>query len=664
MIDGYQDTFVEILDSAVFQISTMKPSEWAEKHRWLTSDVSNIAGLYSYKNAPYIREMADFFAADHPGRKGACMKGGQLGGSTGIFQNVIGWIIAESPCPVVYLAGHEGVFSGAVAKVDLMIDNSGLRGKIRPTAKKKRNSKSGDTDYLKEFAGGSLRMDITNHKSIRDWTVKIGLFDDYDSMVGDSKQSGSTQALLEQRGSTYKDTMKFFWNSTPELKETSNIYKVYLQGDQRKLNIPCPCCNEFIVLHWSIKSEIPGETAGITWKLDDSGDLLAGSVGYVCQKCGGFFNDWQKTEVLQVGVWVPTVKPAEPGFYSWHLPSLYAPVYMFGWVEYVRQYLRANPPGGVRDEKLHQTFVNLVLAEPYEKETVVVSSLQIQGNRRPYKVGVVPEALSVSDGNGRIVFLTLSADVNGKIDDARLDYEVVAWPEGGQAYAITHGSIGTFVPKEGIPDPNRVKMSYRHDVSNSVWPIFDKILDNVFQSDNGNQHRIGFSVIDCGYLDRYVSSYVNKVGQNRWIVMVKGTPESNYISIENRRKFFAKSQNIKNLFLVESNLVKDVVTSQMALEWDWKNGEAQTSGFMNYPEIGADGKFSRENYFSHFEAEEKIFYNGKFTWKKKHDHLQNHLFDCRCYNEVARDIFVMKILESFKMQPLDWASFVVLLRKN
>ena len=60
----------------------------------------------------------------------------------------------------------------------------------------------------------------------------------------------------------------------------------------------------------------------------------------------------------------------------------------------------------------------------------------------------IPEKLSVKDGNGQVVLITLASDLNGKMDDARLDYEVVAWTESGANYSIDHGSIGTFIPNQ------------------------------------------------------------------------------------------------------------------------------------------------------------------------------------------------------------------------
>jgi hypothetical protein len=72
----------------------------------------------------------------------------------------------------------------------------------------------------------------------------------------------------------------------------------------------------------------------------------------------------------------------------------------------------------------------------------------------------------MSDGNGRIVLLTCAADMNGKVDDARLDFEIVAWAKSGASYSICHGSIGTFIPRENsLKEKNNCK-TFDKEVNN------------------------------------------------------------------------------------------------------------------------------------------------------------------------------------------------------
>jgi phage terminase large subunit GpA-like protein len=68
-----------------------------------------------------------------------------------------------------------------------------------------------------------------------------------------------------------------------------------------------------------------------------------------------------------------------------------------------------------------------------------------------------------------------------------------------------------------------------------------------------------------------------------------------------------------------------------------------------------------ENFFSHFEAEEKILdHDGRYRWIKK-PNLQNHLFDCRLYAMIAKNIMVEWVGKSgvLGVKNPSWGDYVV-----
>lgn len=644
----------EIIDCARFVLSDILPSEWCESNRMMTSDVSPIPGLFRYDNSPYTREIVDCLAPSHPSRIVAVQKAAQIGFSTSVIEAAIGWIIAQSQGNILFLVGHDDLVKDAMNKVDRMIDNTGIRPLIKSSAVRVRNTKSGDTDSRKDFAGGYLKLGTANHKTLRNISMQYGFIDDFESMKGDTKQSGSTKEMIEQRFAAFASKMKLLYISTPEIKATSNIEPVYLLGDQRKYHLPCPCCTELIRLEWAVKSEKNAEEmAGMTWKLDENGELIQDSVGYICYKCGGFFDDTNKTELLKLGVWVPTARPSQPGYYSYHISALYAPTYMFGWAHYVRKYIEANPLGGQRDEKIWKTFVNLVLGETYEPAGEGLKATELQMNVRPYDVGSVPEKLSLADGNGKIVLLTCGTDMNGKEDDARLDYSIRAWSETGVTYSVTHGSVGTFIPKDpGKVD--RVKWTYRKGQPNNVWTEFDKIIGATYKTDTERGMMIMMTGLDTGYLNVHAYPYIDS--SNFTIVGLKGDKDK-YSPIGIDKRTFKQSVEKVNLFLVEANVVKDVLSSKMNLKWSPDHHEVQPPGFLNFP-LPSGGKYLYTNYFSHFEAEHRTTKDGKWGWQKKSANHQNHLFDCECYNEAVKDILLWKLFKELKIQNGVWNDFV------
>lgn len=667
MIEIRKQQIAELLDSTYFQLSSILPSQWAEANRRMGSAESKYKGKFSYDITPYCKEIVDCCSPTHPAKIVSVMKGQQVGFSTGVIEPAIGWTIAENPGNILFLTGHSDLADEAVNKLDLMIDSCGIRHLIRPQAIRAKSMKTGDTNSKKEFPGGSLVSGgASNHKLLRQRSIKVAFIDDFDAAKSATKESGSTRKMIEGRLAAYFDEMKLFYISTPELKQTSNIEPVYYLGDQRKYKVPCPCCGDFINLEWEVELE-SGNKAGITYKVDDKGKLIKGTVGYICQSCGGFFTDAKKYEMNINGIWTPTAEPFQEGYYSYHLSSLYAPPGMKNWEAYVYDYLEACPIGQPRKEHLYKTFVNLCLGQTYEEVSEEIQSNALQKNIMDYEVGSVPEKLSLQHGNGKIVLITCAADLNGVEDDARLDYEVVAWSENGSSYSITHGSIGTFVPRENLlrHKEDRERWSYRHGVDNSVWTAFEELLQATWITDTGRKMKAFVTGLDVGYMDKYAWAFIDRTNNN--VLGLKGKNTEVYVKNDADRRSFKSGQERGKLYIVEGNMVKDDIADLIRLNWE--KGTHQPAGFMNFP-TPSGGKYLYQNYFAHYEAEHKQPQTAKdgtvsgFRWVKKDSTVQNHLFDCRVYNMVVKDIIVWQICRELKIQNGTWADFVnVLLQR-
>lgn len=660
----YSTQLQEILEGTRYLLSDVKPSIWAEERRIMTSDVSPFPGKFSYDRTPYLRELVDCLSPDHPARVVFIKKGAQLGVSAGLIENGTGWVIDQQPCNILSITGHAELGDYAMKRVDQVIDSCGLRPLIKPNALRKKNQRTGDTNKSKEFPGGTLIMGTANHKTLRQISVMVGFIDDFDAIKKSSRGAGNTTELIEQRFAAYHLKRKTFYISSPELKTESNIEPGYLLGDQRKFHIPCPCCGDYIVLYWVVDEE-GKRKGGITYELDEQGELIPGSVGYTCQSCGGFFTESRKDELLRMGEWRPTAKAKRPGYFSYHISSLYAPAGMFDWPHYVSKYLAANPPGQPQKEDLMKTFVNVVLGEPWEERGEAPKASQLMKNIRPYSINVVPENISIKDGNGEIVMLTCACDMNGTVEDARLDYEIVAWAESGASYSISHGSIGTFVPRENSikNKTDRARWSYEEYKQNSVWPVLNEILNAKYTTDNGRQMKIAFSGIDCGHYTNYAYAFLDKT--NAFVVGLKGNKIDKYTRYDANAPTFKRGLERDKLYMLQVNKLKDELASLMKLRWDAGNDDYQPAGFMNFPQP-ANGLYGFENYFEHYEAEHCIVEDGTdgerlaYKWVKKTSVSQNHLWDCRVYNMALRDIFAHVVCQQSKINT-SWANCVEIL---
>lgn len=680
----------EVLDACRFKISDIKPSQFMEE-RVIMPPGSAFPGNFSYNLTPYSKEPVDCIDPNHPARKIAIMKGGQIGLSSGLLRPAICFTISENPGNILFLIGNDNLVDDGMVQLDQLIDVSGIRHLIRSNVQRVKNSRTGDTNRRKEFFGGRLlAASGNNNKIIAQFDAMILIVDDMDLIKNKSSIDGDMRKLFEQRTAAYAHKSKTVYVSTPRVKSTSNIYPAFLQGDQRYFHIPCPHCGELIVYKWSTpRQDDPSKQGGISYVVDEkTGELITDSVGYVCQLCGKFFDESEKYERNLKGVWIPTAKPKEEGFYSYHISSLYAPPGMKNWTGYVRDFIEANPQGMPRKEAMNHTFYNLCLGEPYEPAGEEIKANMLMKNMRPYSVGIVPEDLSKQDGNGEIVMLTCAMDLNGRFghetreDDVRLDYEVVAWCESGSSYSVQHGSIGTYVPFETdeqrkIP---REKWTYEHNRSNSVWGEVDKLLNTEFPVDGGKRKmKILFSTMDTGYCEKQAFEYIDK---NKFLLMgIKGNPEDKSKPLYKVTPNYKEALTKRNLYILDGHSYKEELAAYMRMNWSGSVREEQPTGFMNFPSQGLEVTFpgmhrsttlyQYTNFFSHFEAEKRVpdlNENGEevgFVWKKKSPQAQNHFWDCRIYNMAAKEIFMGQVFKEIKVKDnLTWTNFCrILLQK-
>lgn len=640
-----------------FNIQTTRqtPSEWAEENRVMTSDVSRFTGKWSYNKTPYTREIVDTLSPDHPMRILSLMGGSQTGKSHGFIFNGIGYIIKNAPGNILLTCGDDDLTKGAMVKIDQMIENSGLRHLIRPNTIKRSNQKTGDTDKVKEFVGGSLiAQSIKAVDKIKQNSFQYGFLDDFESANrSNSANVGDIFDLVMMRFNSFRDTMKVCMIGVPEIKQTSLIEPAFMSGDQRYYMMPCPCCGKQIRFIWNQKLEGKQEDAGIVFETDSNHALIENSVGYICQECGNFFKENKKTGMLHDGIWMPSAKPSRPDWYSYHLSGLYAPTGFFNWTHYAYQYLKIFPGDGVILERKLQSFQNHVLAQTYEEKITEIDSNLISRNIRNYEIGTIPNDLSISDGNGSIILLTMACDLNGFEDDARLDYEILAHSETGSTYSIDHGSIGSF--QRGLNKENREIMSYHRNCENSVWDFLDLILQKEYSLSDGQKMKIAVAGIDTGFFTQLAYNFIDKHNATTIVVGMRGDPDEKLRNTYLDTPYFKESKERLDLYLVQTNQIKDALNQLMKLKYN--PDKSQEAGFMNYPSP-SNRKYDYL-YFEQYEGEIRkpvISANGtemSYLWQKKTQQSKNHFWDCRVYNLALREIFI-KIISKELGKKITW----------
>lgn len=642
-------------------LSDIRPSLWAEKNIVIPGG----KGKVNYDFNPYCREIIDELAPDSPIQIDTVMKGSQITFSSGVIYPYLGYTIKEDPANTYLMVGTQELVKLAGEKLDQMISGAKLLDYIGYSVQRKRNTKSGDTDEIKYFPNGFIKVGSpTNAKSIAQVDLKKIILDDADAMRNSSKDAGNILDLLMMRSASDMMGFKLLLVGTPLLKATSILEPEFLKGDQRRYFVECPCCHEPIIFKWEVRegdliNSLTGETAagngGVYWRTDNHDTLIQSSVGYVCYKCAGFFDDRGKQKQLREGSWIPTAHSKSPIRRSRHISSLYAPEGMYNWSYYAEKYIEANLPGQPRDERKMQTLVNTCWGETYEGKTESPKATQIQSNLRPYRVGTLPVKLMEADGNGGVALITFAADLNGTVDDARVDWEIVAHSYTGATYSVAHGSVGTFVPRENTlaVKADRKAWTYRHGHPGSVWSELERIIYADYVGDDGLYYAIGKAGIDIGHLSDYVWEFIDNMIRrhpHNPPVGLRGNKEEKYKPQHANVKLYEVGKARNDAYYLQVGYLKDMLAGYMQMDWNERRDGAQPANFMNFPTPDPEKRlYLPDTYFSHYESEQRSLItdpkDGSVTyrWVKVNTAAQNHYFDVRIYGLALREIMTTEL---------------------
>jgi phage terminase large subunit GpA-like protein len=411
------------------------------------------------------------------------------------------------------------------------------------------------------------------------------------------------------------------------------------------------------------------------WELNERGKLIKESVHYECQNCRSKILETSKYELNLSGKWVATAEPEIEFYVSYLLNGLTIPPGFITWVDLVREFLEACPPGGKVDTNKLKTFLNIRMGQTWEELGESPKVHQLMQNTREYKPGIVPDVTCERDGNKSIVILTLSCDLNGIMEqgneDVRIDWELLAHAATGVTYSVDQGSIGSFKRKrdkskiERERDGDRKRWTYMHKAPNSVWPEFLKLIEKNWVCESGNEMNAVLTVIDTGFFTRLAKDFIESFSKRTELVIgIKGSTELDFRRTNKDTPRVRRSREQHNIYILEVNQIKDELSSYMKLRLG--NDDFQPDGFMNYPQQEG-GKYSMKNYFIHYEGEKRseVLKDGNvvgFKWDKKTSDSQNHFWDVRIYGLAAKEIYIDMLKRSDpKLKELTWAEFALMM---
>jgi phage terminase large subunit GpA-like protein len=431
-------------------------AEWAQAERVVAEGASE--GRWRNERAPYLVEIMEACSLTRPTRRVSFLGSAQIG-KTQVGLNLAGQILSETPAQaMIVLPSLNSLRMYNRDKLDRMIQASPALTKA--VADVTERSGQASTTAVKRGARGA-QVELVTASSSRDLqsrTARVVIMEEiseYDTDVG-GRGDPVDQALARtiqwrKRGEKVVDI------STPGLKNSCRITKLYAAGSGGRFLVGCPHCDHrqelrFAQLHWPA-----GEPEKAV---------------YSCEGCGTDIEEIYKGRMLAGGAWVHERPELLSRHASYRLNALYSP--FTPWSEVAKEAEKAEADPGKQ-----KTFYQQWLGEAWDEAFDLPKAEILLLRRDKWQPGRVPPG---------VLTLMGSTDVQGD----RLEWAVWGFDRRFGQWLIDTGVL------EG--DPTRPE----------VWQAHDALLKRRWVDAWGKERAPDVWGIDSGYLSTQVYGYVRR----------------------------------------------------------------------------------------------------------------------------------------------------------
>nr|UYL16882.1 MAG: terminase large subunit [Caudoviricetes sp.] len=515
-----------------------------------------------------------------------------------MINNVSGYYIDQEPSPQMMVQPTlQTAKEYSQIRIGPMIKASpSLSGKVideETTTRKKDKPNM----FYKPYPGGYLVLAGSNSApSLASKPIKILLRDEIDRFPDTIPGEGSPLELSEQRARTFYNR-KIIDSSTPLEKGKSKIESIYEKSDKRHYLLPCPHCNHEQEI--TFKDSVKWDKEGTDLERSKTAKIVCLSCGETMKGSGRCDSEW-----LAKGRWVKTAESDIAGFY---LSALYSPLITLQ--EIVEKWLDAIHS---RDEEKKQTFYNLMLGLPYEKNSQAAAEYEhLYEKRREVYHADIPS---------QVCLLTAGVDVQ----DEYLVGEVVGWGSGWESWGIEYRVF------MGSPDTPK------------VWQELDDWLLKKRMFIEGGEIPVSSTFIDSGgHFTTEVYKFT-KLRESRRVFSIKGHAREHSPFISKPIKSGQVNANRFDIYV-------DAGKSKM---WTRIHESSEGPGYCHFP-INLEKGYDLE-YFKGMMSEKyqikSIGGGRKGEWVKIRK--RNEPWDVRNYATAAAELIVRDVSELEKLNEM------------
>jgi phage terminase large subunit GpA-like protein len=182
--------------------------------------------------------------------------------------------------------------------------------------------------------------------------------------------------------------------------------------------------------------------------------------------------------------------------------------------------------------------------------------------------------------------------------------------------------------------------------TDTPWKEMDKVLDETWQSANGNEIQLRMLTVDSGYNTNHVYSWIRSKSPDR-VRAIKGSDSLQMSFGQPRdidiRKDGARLTRAVKVWAVGVSVIKSELYSWLKLDSAGDDGK-HLPGFCHFPQYD-------EDYFKRLCSEQLVqkLVNGRTVHRWIKIHERNEPLDCRVYARAAAAMFGMD-----RFRDTDW----------
>lgn len=335
----------------------------------------------------------------------------------------------------------------------------------------------------KHYHGGALTIGGAHSGRIfRRLTVDVAILDEVDAYPPSAGNEGDQISLAWKRLFT-SSFPKMIIGSSPKLKHASRIEDQWSLSNQSYYWVPCPLCDEMLVLKWGGKDK----DFGIKWPVGKPEKAY-----YLCEHCLKPIpyakQRWMVEQALQnpfatLG-WIPTYpeRNTRPGFKMW---SAYSPFQQAAWGTLAKEFLEAKD-----DPQKLQVFINTTLGEAFELQYETVNHDTLVGRSERYVLQEGSKFSATGDNNYLVPWnvCVITAGIDVQVD--RIEVQFDGWGRDEECWKLRN------IRADGDP------------TGDVVWEELWELLLQPFKMERGGVDYCRAWCADSGYLTERVDNFV------------------------------------------------------------------------------------------------------------------------------------------------------------